>query len=164
MSKVVDVQGLDILFREARTHNGWVNEEVSDALLRQVYDLAKMGPTSANMCPMRVVFVKTPDAKEKLKPLLDEGNVKKTMAAPVTAIFITKGGIHSQPFPPLRCSDDHHSSRTRCDWRNDWNFPVFPRFGARHKHVCARRNSELVNCFSTIHHRRGRCLFIDDCR
>ena len=58
-----------------------------DALLAQVYDLAKMGPTSANMCPMRLVFVKSKEAKEKLKPALQAGNVDKTMAAPVTAII-----------------------------------------------------------------------------
>jgi 3-hydroxypropanoate dehydrogenase len=77
---------LDIIFREARTHNAWLDKPVDDALLRQVYDLAKMGPTSANMCPMRIVFVKSREAKERLKPALSEGNVDKTMAAPVTAI------------------------------------------------------------------------------
>jgi 3-hydroxypropanoate dehydrogenase len=60
---------------------------VDDALLKRVYDLAKMGPTSANMCPMRIVFVKSKAAKEKLKPALDAGNVDKTMKAPVTAII-----------------------------------------------------------------------------
>ncbi len=77
----------DQLFRNARTHNVWLNKPVDDALLQQVYDLAKMGPTSANICPMRVVFVKSKDAKEKLKPCLDAGNVDKTMLAPVTAII-----------------------------------------------------------------------------
>src|SRR6202035_5755851 len=57
------------------------------ALLRQAYDLAKMGPTSANMCPLRMVFVKSKEAKEKLKPCLDAGNVDKTMKAPVTAVL-----------------------------------------------------------------------------
>ena len=56
-------------------------------LLRRVYDLAKLGPTSANCCPMRVVFVQSPAAKERLKPCLNEGNVEKTMKAPVTAII-----------------------------------------------------------------------------
>ena len=60
---------------------------MDDALLAQVYDLAKMGPTSANMCPMRIVFVKSEAAKEKLKPTLSPGNVNKCMAAPVTAII-----------------------------------------------------------------------------
>lgn len=87
MSKVVNDEGLGILFRAARTHNGWQDKPVDDALLVQVYDLAKMGATSANMCPMRVVFVKTKAGKEKLKPFLDAGNVDKTMAAPVTAII-----------------------------------------------------------------------------
>ncbi len=87
MSKTVNTEGLDLLFRSARTHNGWLNQPVEDALLQQVYDLAKMGPTSANMCPMRIVFVKSPAAKEKLKGCLDTGNVDKTMAAPVVAII-----------------------------------------------------------------------------
>src|SRR6266487_3797210 len=78
---------LDLIFRNARTHNGWLDKPVEDALLRQVYDLAKMGPTSANMCPMRIIFVKSPEAKERLKPALDAANVAKTMAAPVTAII-----------------------------------------------------------------------------
>jgi 3-hydroxypropanoate dehydrogenase len=60
---------------------------VADDLLRRVYDLAKLGPTSANMCPMRIVFVKTREAKERLKPALHAGNVDKTMAAPVTAVI-----------------------------------------------------------------------------
>jgi 3-hydroxypropanoate dehydrogenase len=85
MSKGVCDEGLDLLFRVARTHNVWLDKPVDDALLRQVYDLARLGPTSANMCPMRVVFVKSKAEKEKLKPALDAGNVDKTMAAPVTA-------------------------------------------------------------------------------
>jgi 3-hydroxypropanoate dehydrogenase len=86
MSNVLNGEALDTLFRKARTQNGWQDRPVEDALLRQVYDLAKMGPTSANICPMRLVFVKTKEAKEKLKPCLDAGNVDKTMLAPVTAI------------------------------------------------------------------------------
>ena len=78
---------LDLIFREARTHSAWLDKPVDDALLRRAYDLAKLGPTSANMCPMRIVFVKSKEAKEKLKPALDAGNVDKTMAAPVTAII-----------------------------------------------------------------------------
>jgi 3-hydroxypropanoate dehydrogenase len=82
-----DNTSLDLLFRHARTHSAWQNKPVEDAVLLQAYDLAKFGPTSANMCPMRVVFVKSPAAKEKLKPCLQEGNVDKTMVAPVTAII-----------------------------------------------------------------------------
>ena len=87
MSDVMSSEGLDLIFRRARTHNVWLDKPVEDALLAQVYDLAKMGPTSANMCPMRITFVKSREAKEKLKPALDAGNVDKTMKAPVTAII-----------------------------------------------------------------------------
>ena len=87
MSTVASSDDLDLIFRKARTHNVWLDKPVDDALLRQVYDLAKMGPTSANMCPLRIVFVKSREAKERLKPALDAGNVDKTMKAPVTAIL-----------------------------------------------------------------------------
>ncbi|MBL8794662.1 MAG: malonic semialdehyde reductase [Planctomycetia bacterium] len=87
MSKLLNETGQDLLFREARTHNVWLDKPVDDGLLQQAYDLAKMGPTSANMCPLRMVFVKSKEAKEKLKPALDAGNLDKTMQAPVTAIF-----------------------------------------------------------------------------
>jgi 3-hydroxypropanoate dehydrogenase len=87
MNKTVSGEGLDVLFREARTHTHWLDRPVDDELLRRVYDLAKFGPTSANMCPMRIVFVKSNEAKERLKPALDAGNVGKTMAAPATAII-----------------------------------------------------------------------------
>ena len=70
MSNVMSKDGLDLIFRNARTHNAWLDKPVEDALLRQVYDLAKMGPTSANMCPMRIVFVKSAEAKARLKPAL----------------------------------------------------------------------------------------------
>ncbi|MEE9139985.1 MAG: malonic semialdehyde reductase [Alphaproteobacteria bacterium] len=86
MTEILSEGGLDLLFREARTHSVWRGRPVSDGLLQVVYDLAKMGPTSANCSPMRVVFVKSSQAKERLKPALSEGNVEKTMAAPVTAI------------------------------------------------------------------------------
>ena len=87
MNKALSDEGLDLIFRNARTPNVWLEEPVDDALLKQVYDLAKMGPTSANMCPMRIVFVKSREAKEKLKPALDAGNADKTMKAPVTAVL-----------------------------------------------------------------------------
>lgn len=78
---------LDIIFRDARTHNAWTAEPVSDETLRKLYDLMKWGPTSANCSPARIVFVKSKEAKEKLAPALSEGNLKKTMAAPVTAVI-----------------------------------------------------------------------------
>ncbi|MDR7133511.1 3-hydroxypropanoate dehydrogenase [Lysobacter niastensis] len=85
MSQVLSDAALDQLFRTARTHNE-LGGEVSDETLRRLYELAKWGPTSANMSPLRLVFVKSPQAKARLAPALDEGNYAKTLAAPVTAI------------------------------------------------------------------------------
>lgn len=85
MSKVLSDDALDQLFRSARTHNA-LGGEISEETLRQLYDLTKWGPTSANGSPARFVFVKSPQAKEKLRPALSEGNLAKTMAAPVTVI------------------------------------------------------------------------------
>lgn len=87
MNEKVDQLALDILFLQARTHNGWLDMPVDDALLKRAYELARMGPTSANCSPMRIVFIKSREAKERLMPTLMEGNRKKTMAAPATAII-----------------------------------------------------------------------------
>jgi 3-hydroxypropanoate dehydrogenase len=87
MDNQANDSSLDLMFRKARTHNAWQNRPVPDALLREVYDLAKMPPTSANQSPARYVFVRTPEAKAKLVPCLDAGNVEKTKVAPVTAII-----------------------------------------------------------------------------
>src|SRR5262249_34395181 len=87
MSNSVSNDDLHLIFRKARTNNVGLDKPVEDDLLRQIYDLAKMGATSANMFPMRIIFVKSPEAKERLKPALDPGNVDKTMKAPVTAII-----------------------------------------------------------------------------
>jgi 3-hydroxypropanoate dehydrogenase len=87
MSKFANDDALGVIFRDARTNDSWLDQPVDDALLEKVHDLAKLGPTSANMCPMRIVFVKSREAKEKLKPALNPGNVDKTMKAPVTAII-----------------------------------------------------------------------------
>lgn len=82
----LDDAALDQLFRNARTHNAWQAKDVPDALLHQLYDLVKWAPTSANSSPARFVFVKSPEAKAKLKDALAPGNVEKTMTAPVTVI------------------------------------------------------------------------------
>jgi 3-hydroxypropanoate dehydrogenase len=78
---------LDQLFGDARTHNKWLDKEVPDAALHELVDLLKLGPTSANCSPARFLFVKSREAKGKLKPYLSEGNVAKTLAAPVCAII-----------------------------------------------------------------------------
>jgi 3-hydroxypropanoate dehydrogenase len=87
MSHPLNDEALDTLFRGARTHNAWLKKPVKDETLRQLYDLLKWGPTSANGLPLRVLFLRTPKAKERLRPTLAPGNVEKTMAAPVTAII-----------------------------------------------------------------------------
>jgi nitroreductase len=86
-SKILDDRSLDVLFRDARSHNTWQGHDVADVLIRAVYDLMKFGPTAANSCPARFVFVKSPEAKARLKPHLDQGNVNKVMTAPVTVII-----------------------------------------------------------------------------
>ncbi len=95
MSKPLPDASLDQIFRTARTHNE-LGGDVSDDTLRQLYDLAKWGPTSANMTPARLVFVKSAEAKAKLEPALDEGNRAKTLAAPVTVIVAHDEDFHEK--------------------------------------------------------------------
>ena len=83
----ISEEALDQLFREARTHSAWLPQRVPVELLRKAYELARLGPTSANGSPARFVFLTTPGAKSLLKPVLAPGNVDKTMAAPVTVII-----------------------------------------------------------------------------
>ena len=78
---------LDQIFRKARTHNGWVDKPVTDARVREIWELMKWGPTTANSSPGRIVFVKSRPAKENPGPALSEGNHDKTLAAPATAII-----------------------------------------------------------------------------
>jgi len=75
------------LFTAARTHNGWLDREVPDALLEHAVDYAKWGPTSANCSPMRIIFVRSKEAKSRLAPAMSPNNLEKTMAAPATAIM-----------------------------------------------------------------------------
>jgi 3-hydroxypropanoate dehydrogenase len=82
----LDDAALDQLLREARTHNKWTDQPVTDDDLKAIFELAKMGPTSANSSPARFVFVRTQYGKDKLKPALSAGNLEKTMSAPVTVI------------------------------------------------------------------------------
>jgi 3-hydroxypropanoate dehydrogenase len=84
---MLDDKALATIFRDARTHNEWLPKPVTDAQLHAIYDLMKWGPTSANCQPARIVFVRTKEGKEKLRPALSAGNTPKTMAAPVTAIL-----------------------------------------------------------------------------
>ena len=80
-------EALDVLFREARSYNAWLPRTVPEETLRQLYDLLKWGPTSANSCPTRFIFLCSARSKERLRPALSPGNVEKTMTAPVTTII-----------------------------------------------------------------------------
>lgn len=96
MSEAITPTAIKTLFTEARTHNGWLEMPVSDETLREIYDLMKWGPTSANCSPARIVFVRTHEGKEKLRPSLSSGNLAKTMAAPVTAIIAWDGEFYER--------------------------------------------------------------------
>jgi 3-hydroxypropanoate dehydrogenase len=82
----LDDTALDLIFRTARSHYSWQPKPIPDATLQALYDLLKMGPTSANACPARFVFLRTQQAKERLVPALSPGNVEKTVTAPVVVI------------------------------------------------------------------------------
>ena len=100
MHAPLDDTALDQIFRTARTYrrsaDAWLPKPVSDAQLRAVYDLAKLGPTSANCSPARIVFVRSPQAKEKLKSALSHDNIAQTMAAPATAIVGSDHAFYEQ--------------------------------------------------------------------
>src|SRR5258708_2377255 len=89
MTRALEPRGLDQIFRSARTQNAFLERLITDAELRELYELLRWGPTSANCSPARFVFVRTREAKERLRPALSPGNVEKTMLAPVTAIVAT---------------------------------------------------------------------------
>ena len=87
MSGTIDQSSLDRLFREARTHNVFLDKPIGDETLNEIYELMKWGPTSANCSPARILFLRTKEAKERLKPALSAGNAAKTLAAPVVAVI-----------------------------------------------------------------------------
>ncbi|MGR3436672.1 MAG: malonic semialdehyde reductase [Shimia sp.] len=102
-AQVVDSGTVATLLTEARTHYGWLDRDVPDALLRAVYDMAKLGPTSMNQQPGRYVFVRSADAKDRLEPALLEGNRQKMRDAPVTVIVAHDTRFHDNLptlFPP----------------------------------------------------------------
>lgn len=87
MHRMLDDAGKDALFRSARSHNGFLDQPVPPHVLDELYQLAKMGPTSANCSPLRLVFLVSPEAKARLAPALNAGNRAKTASAPVTCIL-----------------------------------------------------------------------------
>lgn len=108
MTSALDTQALAALFTEARTHNGWTDQPVGDEELTKLYDLTKMGPTSANCSPARFVFVRSAEGKEKLRPSLSSGNLEKTMSAPVTVI----AAIDSEFYEKLPALFPHADARS----------------------------------------------------
>lgn len=86
MSERIAEHCLDVIFRHARTHNSWLPKPVTDETIREIYDTMKWGPTSANGSPARFLFLRSKEAKERLRPALAAGNVDKTMSAPVVVI------------------------------------------------------------------------------
>ncbi len=92
----ISQEALDQLFHQARTHTAWLAHPVPEQLLRQIYQLASLGPTSANSSPARFIFLTTPEAKERLRSALAPGNVDKTMTAPVTVIIAYDTEFHEK--------------------------------------------------------------------
>ncbi|SMN00397.1 Predicted reductase RutE in novel pyrimidine catabolism pathway [uncultured Candidatus Thioglobus sp.] len=84
---MLNQDALNTLFTTARSHNGWLATPVSEVQIKQIYELMKFGATAANTCPARLTFITSDTAKNKLKPHLDEGNIEKSMSAPVVAII-----------------------------------------------------------------------------
>jgi 3-hydroxypropanoate dehydrogenase len=101
-------EGLDQIFRKARTYRAWRPEPVSEALLKEVYDLTRLGPTSANCSPARFVFVVSPESKARLLPTLDPANVEKTRTAPATVIIAYDTEFYEK-FPELMPGVDFRS-------------------------------------------------------
>ena len=108
MARTLDAGALDLIFREARSHNDWRDDPVDDATLRALFELVKMGPTSANSSPARFVFLRSAAAKERLRPHLIPGNIDKTMRAPVTVIVAYDLAFHDH-LPKLFPHEDARS-------------------------------------------------------
>lgn len=120
-------EDMDLIFRNARTHNGWQEIPVSDEQLRQLYELLKWPPTTMNTNPARILFLRSRAAKERLKPALSPGNVEKTMAAPVTAIiaydtefyeFLPKLFPHEPNARAIFAGEDKKANAERIAFRN----------------------------------------------
>ncbi len=84
---VFDLKNKNLIFQEARTHNDWLDKDISNDILMEIFDLMKWGPTSANCSPTRIIFVKSKASKDRLLPFVIESNLEKTKSAPVTAII-----------------------------------------------------------------------------
>ena len=109
----LDQNALDLIFREARSHNWWANRDVTDDQRLEIWDIMKYGTTSANTLPARILFIRSNEAKEKLKPCLTPANVEKTMLAPVTALIATDLNYFDnfeKLYPPRPEMKERHAS------------------------------------------------------
>ena len=84
---MLSTETLDTLFKKARSHKGWLNKDITNNQIHQIYDLLKFAPTSGNCCPARFTFIQSSAAKNRIKPSLDMGNIDKTMSAPCVVII-----------------------------------------------------------------------------
>ena len=117
MSGKLTDDALDTIFRTARTHNAWQDKPVTDEQLKEIYELFKWGPTSANMSPARIVFVKSAEEKERLLPALMEGNREKTRQAPVTAIIGYDVKFYERLLELFPHAPD---AKTWFNWSDEW--------------------------------------------
>ena len=122
---MLDQAGLDLLFNEARTYNGWKDKKVTKEQIEKIFELLKMGPTSANCSPARLKFLMSDNAKEKLRPHLAEGNVDKTMSAPVVAII----GYDMDFYEKLPKLFPHTDAKSWFVGKDDFIKDVFPHPG-----------------------------------
>jgi 3-hydroxypropanoate dehydrogenase len=114
MSLILDPAAQDLLFREARTANTFSDEPVTEEQVQAIYDLVKYGPTSMNQSPLRVVLVRSAEARERLAPLMSEGNREKTASAPLVAILAADNEFHEefhQLFPHFPQAKDFFGDR-----------------------------------------------------
>ena len=127
MHTVIDSTAVSTLFTEARSQNGWTDRSVSDEQLHDLYELMKFCPTSANSQPARLVFLRTAEAKERLRPALSPGNVDKTMSAPVVTIIahdtdfhtlLHKTFPHNPDFAKMFNSDEKRAARESFAFRS----------------------------------------------
>lgn len=105
---MIDNNGLKTLFTQARSHNGWLDKPITTEQIQQIYDLLKFAPTSANCSPVRITFITSDNAKQRLKPHLDTGNIEKSMTAPATAIIAYDEEFYEK-LPQLFPHDDARS-------------------------------------------------------
>lgn len=126
MTQTVPQSALATLFTEARTYNSWQDRPIDDALLQQLYELVKWGPTTANSCPARFVFVRSEEGKQRLKPHVNAGNLDKTMSAPC-CVIIAYDTEFFKLMPTLFPARDFSS--------------VFPEKSAATQEICMRSSS-----------------------